>query len=345
MIAYRLHLLEDYNPYTCLERKCPHDVRCFSRVKDLSDHQKSPHSQKSQWSCKLCGSRKFAARLQLQYHAEAVHYIPAEAAVGLCELWQEQVASQEEETECMFCNEAYSSEPDARLTHLGRHMVEIALLTPARTEQHMTVNLKDLKYPTDEEEDIEVARSDTSEEQQDVTNSLSRKEVLARLKELQLEEESSEDEQRERRYRRKKERWSAGIFKRSHSQSVEGDSSYSDNDPLDDVVSTARRLRRRVRGPGASGRRGSLIFEDHGISNTKNILEEDEPDEGIDTAETREPDKESATKSGRQGAKDEQGPTLAVAWTCGGCGSIGIWQTVCPICSHIRKAGDGSMYE
>lgn len=87
---------------------------------------------------------------------------------------------------------------------------------------------------------------------------------------------SSDEDEQERLYRRKKKRWSAGIFKRSHSQSIEGDSSYSDNDPLDDNDSTARRLRRRVRGPGD---RRSLIFDDKGFPNTNNIAEVEEPDD------------------------------------------------------------------
>lgn len=124
--------------------------------------------------------------------------------------------------------------------------------------------------------DIEVLYPDHFEDAKS-DRSGTKSEVFARLKELQLEEDSSDEEQ-ERRYRHKKKRWSAGVFKRTHSQSVEGDSSYSDNDPLDDVDPTARRLRRRVRGP--CDRRGSLIFEDRGFSNTNNIAEVEEPDEG-----------------------------------------------------------------
>ncbi|CAI6335315.1 unnamed protein product [Periconia digitata] len=102
--------------------------------------------------------------------------------------------------------------------------------------------------------------------------------ILSKFKEMQVLEDSSDEEERERIYRRKKKRWSAGIFKRSHSQSIEGDSSYSDNDPLDDVDSTARRLRRRVRGP--TDRRQSLVFEDRGFANSNNIAEVEEPVEG-----------------------------------------------------------------
>lgn len=127
--------------------------------------------------------------------------------------------------------------------------------------------------------DIEIVRPDHYEDAKS-DRSGTKSEVFARLNELQLQEDSSDDsekEEMERRYRQKKKRWSAGVFKRSHSQSVEGDSSYSDNDPLDDVDPTARRLRRRVRGP--RDRRESLIFEDRGFANTNNIAEVDEPED------------------------------------------------------------------
>jgi hypothetical protein len=64
-----------------------------------------------------------------------------------------------------------------------------------------------------------------------------------------LEGTESEDETQNAR---------AGISKRNHKQSFECYSSDSDNDSLDDVDPTARRLRRRVRGP--RDKRGSLIF-------------------------------------------------------------------------------------
>lgn len=63
-------------------------------------------------------------------------------------------------------------------------------------------------------------------------------------------ESSDEGEEDVRIYRRKKKRWDAGIFKRSLSQNFETDSSHSDYDPLDGSKSSARRIRRRFRGPG-----------------------------------------------------------------------------------------------
>lgn len=110
--------------------------------------------------------------------------------------------------------------------------------------------------------------------------------LLDQFKEMRCQPDSSDDEEQQRIYRRKKKRWSAGIFKRSHSQSVEGDSSYSDNDPLDDVDSSARRLRRRVRGPDD---KSTHLFEDNGYPNSNNIVEVEEPEDGIEIPHTQGP--------------------------------------------------------
>lgn len=131
---------------------------------------------------------------------------------------------------------------------------------------------------SDYDSDVEVVRPDHCEDAKSDRSGarLDKDGFIDKFKELHCQEDSSDEEERQRIYRRKKKRWSAGIFKRSHSQSVEGDSSYSDNDPLDDIDSTARRLRRRVRGPGD---RSSLVFEDRGFSNANHIVEVEEPEE------------------------------------------------------------------
>jgi hypothetical protein len=146
---------------------------------------------------------------------------------------------------------------------------------PLRRVQSAQFVLEELDSDPGYDCDVEIVQPDHCEDAKS-DRSGTKAEIVARMNELQLEEDSSEVEERGRLYLKKKKRWSAGIFKRSHSQSVEGDSSYSDNDPLDDLDQKSRRLRRRVRGP----RRGSLIFEDRGVSNTNNIVEVEEPDEG-----------------------------------------------------------------
>ncbi|KAI4931449.1 hypothetical protein J4E85_004042 [Alternaria conjuncta] len=163
------------------------------------------------------------------------------------------------------------SEEDCESDQESEHEEEI----PMRRVEKAQFVLEELDSDPGYDCDVEVVRPDHCEDARS-ERSGTKAAIFARMNELQLEEDTSEDEERERIYLKKKKRWSAGIFKRSHSQSVEGDSSYSDDDPLDDRDQNARRLRRRVRGP----RRGSLIFEDRGFSNTNNIAEVEEPDEG-----------------------------------------------------------------
>ncbi|KAI9707075.1 MAG: hypothetical protein M1836_000035 [Candelina mexicana] len=87
-------------------------------------------------------------------------------------------------------------------------------------------------------------------------------EIIDEFESMRCKEDEQDSDGHQRRYRRKRQRWSAGKLKRSHSQSV-GSNSETDSDEeiLDahDVASSARRLRRRVRGPGD---RGSLLVEE-----------------------------------------------------------------------------------
>jgi hypothetical protein len=157
---------------------------------------------------------------------------------------------------------------------------------PARRVEHAEFELEELDSDPDYDGDIEVVQPDHFEDARSdkSASDLDGNEILDRLKDLRCD--SSDEEDQQSRYLRKKKRWSQGKFKRTHSESIEGDSSYSDNDPLDDVDSSARRLRRRVRGPN---HRSSLIFEDKGYSNANNIIEVEEPDDGHGIPHTQGP--------------------------------------------------------
>lgn len=100
--------------------------------------------------------------------------------------------------------------------------------------------------------------------------------IISKFSSLRCAGELNDEEEQRASYRKKKKRWSAGIFKRSHSQSIGSDTDIEDSEALDahDVGSSARRLRRRVRGPGEN--RSSLIFDE--LPNT-NIVEVEEPDD------------------------------------------------------------------
>ena len=125
--------------------------------------------------------------------------------------------------------------------------------------------------------DIEIVHPDRSEDDKSEKgrgeDADARDGIVSEFRELHCDDEESDEEGR--RYRRKKKRWSAGLFKRSHSQSVGSDTDTDNAESLDahDVGSSARRLRRRVRGPGD---RSSLIFDD---LPPPNVVEVEEPDE------------------------------------------------------------------
>ncbi|KZF21801.1 hypothetical protein L228DRAFT_160259 [Xylona heveae TC161] len=74
--------------------------------------------------------------------------------------------------------------------------------------------------------------------------------IVGGLRKLSCDDDTESQSEQERRDHRRRKRGNTGLFKRSHSQSV-GSSADVDVDALDDhdVRWSARRLRRRVRGP------------------------------------------------------------------------------------------------
>lgn len=140
----------------------------------------------------------------------------------------------------------------------------------------------DMIYYSDSEvkrpDQFEDARSDKATESkvEDDTG------IVHKFKRLQCDEPSDPEEEEEqlRRYRMKKKRWSAGHYKRSHSQSVGSDSDIEDPDAMDahDVGATARRMRRRTRGPS---NRGSINFGE--LLSSRPVVEvEEPPDSDVD---------------------------------------------------------------
>lgn len=153
---------------------------------------------------------------------------------------------------------------------------------PRRPVEEADFELEEVDSDESEDENIEVVKPDHCEDAKSDKSgtALENTGVMDQLRDLQVSEGSTDEEAEAReRYLRKKKRWSQGHFKRTHDESVEGDSSYSDDDPQDDNNIDARRLRRKLRAPGPWDRRGSLIFEDKGFPNTNNIQEVDEPEE------------------------------------------------------------------
>jgi hypothetical protein len=153
-----------------------------------------------------------------------------------------------------------------------------------RRVEQADFELEEVDSDESDDENIEVVKPDHCEDAKSDKSGAALEETgfMDRMRELHVSEGSTDEEAKERIYLRKKKKWSQGrFFKRTHDESVEGDSSYSDEDPTDDNSLGARRLRRKLRQPGGWDRRGSLIFEDKGFPNTNNIQEVEEPEEGV----------------------------------------------------------------
>lgn len=132
----------------------------------------------------------------------------------------------------------------------------------------------DVIYP-EELEEYDSESSSSEYDGPDTPNAMAR-----RLSRLTCNDDEGTAQRRQRHLRR---RAGSRLFKRTHSQSVESDGEELEPEQLDahDVGSSARRLRRRVRGPG---QRSSLVFED---------IPRSEPDAGaVDTGSSPEQTRE-----------------------------------------------------
>ncbi|KAF2252221.1 hypothetical protein BU26DRAFT_422224, partial [Trematosphaeria pertusa] len=156
----------------------------------------------------------------------------------------------EEETDL----EAGEDEKDESASDSAKHRQPLR-----RVVAHAQFVLEELDSDETYDSDVEVLRPSHVEDGESETGDASTEEKITKFQDPECRDESSDENEWQRLYKRETKRRSAGIVKRTHSHSIEGDSSYSDNDPLDDLDWTARRLRRRVRGSGGPS---SLVFED-----------------------------------------------------------------------------------
>lgn len=126
----------------------------------------------------------------------------------------------------------------------------------------------DVGYNTD----IEVIRPDNYEDADSAEVDV---DLSTKLGDMQCQDSENDVEEQLRRQRLRKKRWSSGLFKRTYSQSLGSDTDNEDVETMDaqDVGSSARRLRRRTRGPGD---RSSLVFDDN---SNNNIVEVEEPED------------------------------------------------------------------
>ena len=105
----------------------------------------------------------------------------------------------------------------------------------------------DVVYP----QELEEIESDSDDESASSRNDDSDGGITNRLSRLDCDDSPEAEFERKRREKHLRKRMDARVFKRSHSQSVKSDTETTDPDAMadHDLSASARRLRRRVRGP------------------------------------------------------------------------------------------------
>ena len=105
----------------------------------------------------------------------------------------------------------------------------------------------DIVYPYELEEVL----SDSEDDSGNTDNNDSDSGIAQHLSRLGCEDSPEAEFEKKRREKHRRRRMSARVFKRSHSQSVKSDTETTDPDAMadHDLSASARRLRRRVRGP------------------------------------------------------------------------------------------------
>ena len=122
----------------------------------------------------------------------------------------------------------------------------------------------DLGYITDVDvvypEELEEIGSDSDEDASISDSNESDDSIERHFSRLGCDESEEAEFERKRREKHLKKRTGSRVFKRSHSQSVKGDTEVTDSDAMGDQDhdGTARRLRRRVRGPSGV----EVVFQD-----------------------------------------------------------------------------------
>lgn len=160
----------------------------------------------------------------------------------------------------------------AKLTDLRqRYLTDEQLRSMASETTQITSIVQNMVSESKLQNHVQQAESNIAEPHLREPGSLSRRRELTRGEGTLDSDENMRrlDREKQRSKNQKRSRSSAGTYERTINHSNEGQDIQAYDDPLDDLDNTARRLRRRVRGPGE--RSSPLVFQDpeeRGLDNT-----------------------------------------------------------------------------
>jgi len=122
-----MHVFEDLQPYICTAADCPDILTTFASRKEWSNHEFSKHRCKTSYRCHSC-SEDFASRNDCLDHYASVHAVTdMRHTLAMLAAATTTVADPIAKQKCPLCGEAGWASQRKFVTHVGRHMEDVAL--------------------------------------------------------------------------------------------------------------------------------------------------------------------------------------------------------------------------
>ncbi|KAL9116889.1 MAG: hypothetical protein Q9187_006582, partial [Circinaria calcarea] len=129
LIAWKIHVFSDLQPYICTFENCPEHLLQFKTRAAWGDHEFSKHRFHHKWQCSFC-SQLYPDIGVCRAHLIETHKINSERLLDEeVHFIQDKIQPLPIEQEmCHICGEKPAATKRAFLKHVGRHMEKIALM-------------------------------------------------------------------------------------------------------------------------------------------------------------------------------------------------------------------------
>ncbi|KAM0802914.1 hypothetical protein BDR22DRAFT_887245 [Usnea florida] len=144
-IDWKRHVFADLKAYICTFPNCDHELVQFSTRAAWADHEFSYHRCETRWNCPECGSEEPSLPNWTRHMQEHDFNITRPEFQVAKTMARDNKARPIETEECLLCREAPAQNRRAFITHVGRHLEEMALVVlPRGTEDDDSEGLSDL---------------------------------------------------------------------------------------------------------------------------------------------------------------------------------------------------------
>ena len=155
-----MHVFADLEPYICTFPNCDHELVQFPTRAAWADHEFSCHRFETRWNCPECGSEEPSLQdweRHIQEHS--LGFTGPEFQVART-IARNKKARPIENEECLLCRESPAQNRRAFITHVGRHMEEMALVVLPRDTEDDSEGLSDLSSQGSDATEQLVSRKD-----------------------------------------------------------------------------------------------------------------------------------------------------------------------------------------